>query len=104
MAARVFRRLVAVPATKATPSFEQRAAEYWSTERVAWLTNGKDDPFSPNKPGVPTLLRLLGLLNSDASLGDGALRKYKQINQIFLVSVFGTPSRAHMCVRFADCH
>lgn len=42
------------------------------------------EPFSPDKPGASTLLRVMGLLNADGSLGDGALKKYKQINKLFL--------------------
>lgn len=61
-------------------AFERRAAAYWTSDRVEWLTNGQQDTaLSPDKPGVVSLLRVLGLLNSDGSISDGSLRKYKQL-------------------------
>jgi len=59
--------------------FERRSAAYWTSDRVGWLTNGQDLALSPDKPGVATLLRVLGLLNPDGSMSDGSLRKYKQL-------------------------
>ena len=63
--------------------FEMRAATYWTSDRVAWLSNGRDDPLSPEKPGCAVLLRTLGLLTSDGVLGVDAQRKYRQLNGMY---------------------
>lgn len=63
--------------------FELRAAHYWTADRVNHLTNGKDHPLSPDKPGVASLFRVLGLLNADAMLGENSVKKYKQLNAMY---------------------
>jgi hypothetical protein len=63
--------------------FQQRAAAYWTSDRVSWLSRGRDDPLSPDKPGAAVLLRVLGLLHPDGTLGADNLRKYRQINAMF---------------------
>ena len=63
-----------------TKAFEHRAAAHWTSDRVQWLTNGRDDPLSPDQPGVPALLRVLGVLGEDGALAAGKLSKYRQLN------------------------
>ena len=64
-------------------SFERRAAAHWTADRIAWLSNGRDDPLQPDKPGVAPLLRVLGLLNADGSLSPDKLKKYRQLNAMY---------------------
>ena len=64
--------------------FEKRAAAYWTIDRSAWLSGGKEMPLSPDKPGVASFLRVLGLLSPDASMSADKLRKYHQINAMYL--------------------
>ena len=64
-------------------SYDRLAASYWTSDRVGWLTNGHDDPLSPDKPGVAPLLRVLGILNPDGSLGADKLKKYKQLSSMY---------------------
>ena len=61
-------------------AFERHAASHWTSDRLAWLSNGRDLPLSPDKPGTLSLLRVLGLLNADGSFGAEKLKKYRQIN------------------------
>ena len=63
--------------------FQDKAARHWTKDRVHGLTSGKDLALSPDKPGVPALLRLLGFLDSEARLVPNSLHKYKQINAVF---------------------
>ena len=78
-ATRCFRRGLA-----SLGEFERKAANYWTQDRALWLSNGRDLPLSPDKPGVAGLLRVLGLLNPDGSMSHGSHRKYHQINQMHL--------------------
>lgn len=72
---RLFRRSFA-----SIGDFERRAATYWTSDRVQWLTNGKDVALAPDKPGVAPLLRVLGLLSPDGTMSDASMRKYAQLN------------------------
>lgn len=65
-------------------SFERTVAALWTPERVRHLNGGRDDPLSPDKPGVAKLLRVIGLLGSDASLSADKHRKYRQLNAMLL--------------------
>ena len=72
---RLFRRSFA-----SIGDFERRAATYWTSDRVQWLTNGKDVALAPDKPGVAPLLRVLGLLSPDGTMSDASMRKHAQLN------------------------
>ena len=63
--------------------FEEKAAKHWRPEQVRSVTAGKDYALSPDKPGVPVLLRVLGFLDKEARMAPNALHKYKQVNAIF---------------------
>lgn len=63
-------------------AFEARAAAYWTSDRVHWLCNGRNDALRPDKPGVASLLRVMGLLDADGSMGSESLRKYRQVNSM----------------------
>ena len=63
-------------------AFERTASRYWTSDRIGWL-RAQDDPLAPNRPGVAPLLRVLGLLGSDASLSQDKHRKYRQLNNFF---------------------
>ena len=63
--------------------FEEKAAKHWRPEQVRSVTAGKDYALSPDKPGVPVLLRVLGFLDKEARMAPNALHKYKQINAVF---------------------
>lgn len=67
-------------------TFEEDVAMHWTSDRIEWLTNGKPQlhPFSPDKPGVPTLLRVMGLIDGSGALTEGGFRKYQQINKMFV--------------------
>ena len=72
-------------ATAKVEDFTEKAAAYWTTQRIHWLTNGKPHlfAFSPDKPGVPTLLRTMGLLDANGAMAEGGLKKYQQVNTLF---------------------
>lgn len=59
----------------------KRAAEHWTDERTAALTGGKRLAILPRE--APTLLRALGLLDSDAAMAPSSVRKYLQINHLY---------------------
>lgn len=61
-------------------SFAQKAAKHWTPERIQKVTSGKKYLVDPIK-GCE-LLRVLGLLNADASMPADAVRKYTQINHM----------------------
>ena len=60
--------------------FQEKVAKYWTPERIKHLTGGKDMPLALDKPGVPTLLRVLGVLDSEGKLTN--INKYKQVNSM----------------------
>lgn len=61
--------------------FESRASSYWTFDRVQSLSKFPL-PLSPDKPGVPALLRVLGLMNGDATINARDMKKYRQINSM----------------------
>ena len=63
--------------------FEEKAAKHWRPEQVRSVTAGKDYALSPDKAGVPVLLRVLGFLDKEARMAPNALHKYEQVNAIF---------------------
>ena len=60
--------------------FQEKVAKYWTPERIKHLTGGKDMPLALDKPGVPTLLRVLGVLDGEGKLTN--INKYKQVNSM----------------------
>jgi SAM-dependent methyltransferase len=66
-------------ATTDTP-LAQRAAAHWTRERETKLTGGKRWPLLPSE--APELLRVLGLLNADATMSADRVRKFAQINHM----------------------
>ena len=65
--------------------FSARARDYWTPERTAALTGGKERIWRSllaEAESAP-LLRALGLLQRDASLAPWSARKYMQINRIW---------------------
>ena len=60
--------------------FQEKVAMYWTPERIKHLTGGKDMPLALDKPGVPTLLRVLGVLDGEGKLTN--INKYKQVNSM----------------------
>ncbi|EOD09759.1 hypothetical protein EMIHUDRAFT_105495 [Emiliania huxleyi CCMP1516] len=65
-------------------TFAERSARYWTPERLQALSAGRDLPLSPDKPGAAALLRVIGLMGSDGSIGSEAVRKFRQINLLLL--------------------
>lgn len=64
-------------------AFATRAAEHWTSERLAQLAGSRRMPLMPNEAAV--LLRALGLLNGDASMPPDRVRKWRQINHMVVV-------------------
>ena len=77
--------------------FQARASKYWTADRVHHLSE-RPLPLSPEVSGVPALLRVLGLMNSDGTISAADMRKYRQLNAmleavertIFSDAVLGT--------------
>ncbi len=64
-------------------NFQERVQKHWTPEKLSKVTNNKKYKITPVEHGE--LLRVLGILNSDASMSADAVRKYKQINHMLLV-------------------
>lgn len=60
--------------------FAARAAAHWTPERLAKLVHGKRWPITP--AAAPVLLRVIGLLNADATLSADSVRKLSQVNHL----------------------
>ncbi len=63
-----------------TNDIRQKAATYWTTERLQQLTGGKKWLLLPNE--APELLQAIGLMNKDASISWDNTRKFSQINHM----------------------
>jgi hypothetical protein len=63
-----------------TPTFAQKAKAYWAEAQCKKLMGDKKYLLTPSD--APDLLRVLGLLNSDASMSADAVRKFQQINHM----------------------
>lgn len=59
-------------------SFLDKARKHWTQERLKKVTGGKKLLLTPDK--APELLRVMSLLNSDASMSANDVRKFRQIN------------------------
>lgn len=71
-------------------AFAERAASYWTADRLRALAGDRNVPLMPDRAAV--LLRALGLLNGDASMPPDRVRKWRQINH--MVVVLGPTLRA----------
>ena len=60
--------------------FQEKVAKYWTPERIKHATGGRDMPLALDQPGVPTLLRVLGVLDGEGKLTN--INKYKQVNSM----------------------
>lgn len=82
--------------------FLEKAKKHWTLERVKKVTGGKKLLLTPDQ--APELLRVMGLLNSDASMSANDVRKYRQINHMLaLISdELIALSRQHAKVRVID--
>lgn len=83
-------------------AFEDKAAAYWTPERLHELIRDKSLAVTP--ANAPVLLRALGLLHRDASMPAAEVRKFRQINH--LVAQLG-PAMAELrerstCVTLLD--
>ncbi len=62
------------------PDFAARAKAHWTKEQTAKLIGDKKYPLLP--ADAPELLRVMGLLNADASMSADNVRKFQQINHM----------------------
>ena len=60
--------------------FQEKVAKYWTPERIKHATGGRDMPLALDQPGVPTLLRVLGVLDGEGKLTN--INKYKYTNHL----------------------
>ena len=60
--------------------FADKALNYWNQERLKKLTAGKKLILTPDK--AANVLRVMSLLNSDASMSANKVRKFRQINHM----------------------
>lgn len=60
--------------------FTEKARAHWTPEQTAKVTGGKRYPLMPAE--APELLRVMGLLNSDASMSADSVRKFQQANHM----------------------
>lgn len=82
--------------------FIQIARTYWTKDQEAKVTGGKRWPVLPSE--APKLLRVLGLLNRDASMSADNVRKFSQINHMvsLLEPQITEMSERHAPVRILD--
>lgn len=69
-----------VPASTTPLTFAEKAAAYWTPEQTAKLMGDKRYLLTPAE--APELLRVMGLLNQDASMSADSVRKFQQINHM----------------------
>ncbi len=60
--------------------FLEKAKKHWTQDRVKKVTGGKKLLVTPDR--APELLRVMGLLNNDASMSANDVRKFRQINHM----------------------
>lgn len=85
--------------------FVERAQRYWTPDRLARVTGGKDLLVHPDE--APYLLRVMGLLNGDCSMSTKCVRKYRQINHMLRLIMTKVEAVARLkkpvCVLDACC-
>lgn len=67
-------------ASDAPQDFTSKAKAFWTPEQTAKVTGGKRYPLMPGE--APELLRVMSLLNSDASMSADSVRKFQQANHM----------------------
>lgn len=84
------------------PDFVDIARAHWTKEREQKVTGGKRWPLLPSE--APRLLRVLGLLNKDASMSADNVRKFSQINHMvsLLEPHLDDLAERHQVVRILD--
>ena len=60
--------------------FRQRALSHWTSARELKVTGGRKWTLLPSE--APELLRVIGLLNADATMSADAMRKFSQVNHM----------------------
>jgi len=65
-------------------TFEDLVEQYWTTERVEGLAAGKELLLQPQQQDVAKLLRVMGLMAADATIGLEKIRKFKQVNALLM--------------------
>lgn len=83
-------------------ALEARARDHWTEARTAELLRGKAVAVKPGD--APVLLRALGILDGDAALPPGRVRKYFQVNHMIatLGRAIGDLRARHDVVRLVD--
>lgn len=86
----------------AHPDFSEKARRHWTPAREAKLTGNKQLMVKPST--APELLRVLGLLNADASMSADKTRKFLQINHMLalLSPQLDDLAKRHPVVRVLD--
>jgi SAM-dependent methyltransferase len=84
------------------PDFRQKALAHWTPEREAKVTGGRRWPLLPSE--APELLRVLSLLNADATMSADAMRKFSQVNHMvtLLLPVLKDLMERHKVLRIFD--
>lgn len=87
---------------KKQPSINELADKWWTEERLKKILGDKKYTITPKS--APQLLRLLGLLNADATISPDNLKKFIQINHMFnlLETHFIELASRHKCVHILD--
>jgi len=82
--------------------FTAKAQTYWTDERTIKVTGGRKWLLLPKE--APHLLRVMGLLNADASMSADSLRKFSQVNHMLtlLRPHLEDMATRHPCVTVLD--
>ncbi len=90
------------PNKNPSTDFASRVASHWTKEREAKVTGGKHWLIKPSE--AADLLRVLGLLNADASMPADAVRKFSQINHMLMLlkPILDDLKERHTTVRIVD--
>lgn len=90
------------PNLKPSTDFAGRVASHWTKEREAKVTGGKNWLIKPSE--AADLLRVLGLLNADASMPADGVRKFSQINHMLMLlkPIVEDLKERHTTVRIVD--
>lgn len=83
-------------------SFSEKAKTFWTPEQTAKVCGDKRYPLMPAQ--APELLRVMGLLNADASMSADNVRKFQQANHMLnlLLTHLDDLCARHKCVYVLD--
>lgn len=98
------KKLIDIPnSAPSVISFKEKANQYWTQERIAKLTGGKRLNLLPTNGAE--LLRVMGLMNGDASISADAVSKFLQINHMIEImrKPFELLKNQFTTVRIVDC-